>query len=86
VRIIGPADPELRAPTIALLLDEPGAAVAARLANHGVMAGGGHFYAWRLMQALGIDPNHGVLRLSFTHYTTPAEINQLITALDAELK
>lgn len=86
VRIIGPADPELRAPTIALLLDEPGAAVAARLANHGVMAGGGHFYAWRLMQALGIEPNHGVLRLSFTHYTTPAEINQLITALDAELK
>jgi len=86
VRIIGPADPKLRAPTIALLLDEPGAAVAARLSKHGIMAGGGHFYAWRLMQALGIDPNHGVLRLSFTHYTTPAEIDQLIAALDAELK
>lgn len=85
-RLIGPADPTLRAPTIALALVEPGGAVAARLARHGIMAGGGHFYAWRLLEALGIDPNHGVLRLSFTHYTTPAEIDQLIAALDAELK
>jgi cysteine desulfurase family protein (TIGR01976 family) len=85
VRIIGPADPELRAPTIALALDEPGAAVAARLARHGIMASGGHFYAWRLLEAMGIDPNHGVLRLSFVHYTTPAEIDQLIAALDREL-
>ncbi|HLV84386.1 MAG TPA: aminotransferase class V-fold PLP-dependent enzyme, partial [Devosia sp.] len=79
-RLIGPADPTLRAPTIALALDEPGGAVAARLARHGIMAGGGHFYAWRLLEALGIDPNHGVLSLSFTHYTTPAEIDQLIAA------
>jgi len=85
VRIIGPADPALRAPTIALALDEPGAVVAARLAKHGIMASGGHFYAYRLLQALGIDPNHGVLRLSFVHYTTPAEIDQLIAALDKEL-
>ncbi|MEO9297717.1 aminotransferase class V-fold PLP-dependent enzyme [Devosia alba] len=85
-RLIGPADPALRAPTIALALDEPGGAVAARLARHGIMAGGGHFYAWRLLEALGIDPNHGVLRLSFTHYTTPEEIDQLIAALDRELK
>ena len=84
-RLIGPADPTLRAPTIALALDEPGGAVAARLARHGIMAGGGHFYAWRLLEALGIDPNHGVLRLSFTHYTTPEEIDQLIAALDKEL-
>lgn len=86
VRIIGPDDPDLRAPTIALGLGEPGAAVAARLANHGVMAAGGHFYAWRLLEAVGIDPNHGVLRLSFVHYTTPEEINQLIKALDVELR
>ncbi len=85
VRIIGPDDPVLRAPTIALALSEPGRQVAERLAKHGVMAGGGHFYAYRLLQAVGIDPAHGVLRLSFTHYTTPAEIDQLIAALDAEL-
>jgi selenocysteine lyase/cysteine desulfurase len=86
VRLIGPDDPAIRAPTIALALSEPGAAVAARLARHGIMAGGGHFYAWRLLEAVGIDPNHGVLRLSFVHYTTPQEIQQLIAALDAELE
>jgi selenocysteine lyase/cysteine desulfurase len=86
VRIIGPDDPHLRAPTIALGLSEPGSAVAARLAKHGIMAGGGHFYAYRLLEAVGIAPTHGVLRLSFVHYTTPEEITRLIAALDAELK
>lgn len=85
VRLVGPDDAERRAPTISLILSEPGATVAARLAKHGVMAGGGNFYAVRLLEALGVDPNHGVLRLSFVHYTTPEEITQLIAALDAEL-
>lgn len=85
IRLIGPADPAKRAPTIALALDSPGLDVAKKLANHNIMAGGGHFYAYRLLKALGIDTDHGVLRLSFTHYTTAAEIDQLIAALDAEL-
>ncbi|MET3924704.1 aminotransferase class V-fold PLP-dependent enzyme [Devosia sp. 2618] len=86
VRLIGPDDPASRAPTIALALNEPGAVVASRLAKHGIMAGGGHFYAYRLLEAVGIAPTHGVLRLSFVHYTSPQEIQQLIAALDAELK
>jgi selenocysteine lyase/cysteine desulfurase len=43
------------------------------------------FYARRLVEALGIDAEHGVLRLSFLHYTSPAEIDQLIEALDQVL-
>ncbi|HUH75893.1 MAG TPA: aminotransferase class V-fold PLP-dependent enzyme [Devosia sp.] len=86
VRLIGPADAALRAPTIALRVGEPAAAIASRLSRHGIMAGAGHFYAYRLLEALGIAPDHGVLRLSFVHYTTPAEIDQLIAALDAELQ
>lgn len=85
VRLVGPDDAESRAPTISLILSEPGATVATRLAKHGVMASGGNFYAVRLLEAMGVDPNHGVLRLSFVHYTTPEEITQLIAALDAEL-
>ena len=85
VRLIGPDDPAIRAPTISIAHAEPGATVAGRLARHGIMASGGNFYAWRLMQALGIDPAHGVLRLSFVHYTTPEEIDRLVAALDAEL-
>src|SRR5690606_16994621 len=52
VSLIGPDDPVLRAPTIALRHTEPGIDLARRLASHGIMAGGGHFYAWRLLEAL----------------------------------
>jgi selenocysteine lyase/cysteine desulfurase len=85
VRLIGPADPARHAPTVSLALAEPAKPVAARLATHGIMAGGSHFYAWRVLEALGIAPEHGVLRLSFVHYTSPGEIDRLIAALDAEL-
>lgn len=86
LRLIGPENAHDRAPTVSLALPEPGVQVAARLAKHGIMASGGNFYAYRLMQALGIDPAHGVLRLSFVHYTSREEIDRLIAALDAELR
>jgi len=37
------------------------------------------------LEAMGVDPAKGVLRLSFTHYTTRAEIDQALSALDAVL-
>lgn len=86
LQLVGPSVAEKRAPTFALKLSEPGFEVAQRLSKHGVMATGGHFYAVRLCEAMGIDINHGLLRVSFTHYTTPEEIQQLIRALDAEIK
>ena len=46
------------------------------------MADGGDFYVVRALEALGIDPEHGVLRVSFTHYTTEDEVARLIKALD----
>jgi len=85
LRVIGPLDGTKRAPTISIALDEPGLEAAKRLAKHKIMASGGHFYAWRLLKALGLDPEAGVLRLSFVHYTCPEEIERLIKALDAEI-
>ena len=85
IRLLGPTEAEARAPTLALELAEPAAPVARRLAKHGIMCGGGDFYAVRPLRALGIDPAHGVLRLSFTHYTTEDEVDRLITALRHEL-
>ena len=82
VRLIGPDRAEGRAPTVALALQRPGEDVAADLAQHGIMAGGGDFYAGRALEAMGVDMDKGVLRLSFTHYTTRAEIDQLLNALD----
>ena len=69
-----------------MALDRPALPVATALANHGIMAGGGDFYAVRPLEALGVDRARGVLRLSFVHYTAPAEVQKLITALDRVLK
>ncbi len=85
IRLIGPSTPQNRVPTISLTLDRPGLEVARELAQHNVMAGGGHFYSQRTLQVLAINPEHGVLRLSFVHYTTPGEIDNLIAALSKVL-
>ena len=85
LRLLGPSRAEGRAPTVALALNSGGEEAAARLAEHGIMTGGGDFYAGRALQAMGVDPAQGVLRLSFTHYTTKDEIDSLINALDRVL-
>lgn len=82
VRVIGPLQAENRAPTVALELQGSGEAAAKELAKHGIMAGGGDFYAVRALQAMGVNADKGVLRLSFVHYTSPQEVDQLIGALD----
>jgi selenocysteine lyase/cysteine desulfurase len=83
IRLIGSADPERRAPTVTfkssrLSSDE----IARKLAAMKVMAGSGSFYALRCLQGLGVDPDDGVVRLSFVHYTSRAEIDQALSALD----
>ena len=84
--IIGPDDPVVRAPTVAVTLDNQVPAAAAwQLAEHRIMAGAGHFYGVRPLDGMGIPLDTGVLRLSFVHYTTETEIDQLITALDSLL-
>jgi cysteine desulfurase family protein (TIGR01976 family) len=85
VRLIGPSEAASRAPTVALALNRPGEEVAAELAQHGVMCGGGDFYAVRALEAMGVDMQKGVLRLSFVHYTSEAEVTKAIEALDAVL-
>ena len=85
VRMLGPRDAAGRAPTVAVELAGPAEPVAKALSAHGIMVGGGNFYAVRPLTALGIDTEKGVLRMSFVHYTTPAEVAQLIGALDRVL-
>lgn len=85
LRLIGPRRAEGRAPTVAVALNRAAEPVAAELAQHGIMAGGGDFYAVRPLGALGVDLGRGVLRLSFVHYTTKAEVDALIRGLDQVL-
>ncbi len=90
VRILGPdrvASGGLhRCPTVALV---PGskdpAAVARALAERGIMAGAGHFYARRLVEALGISGDRGVVRLSLVHYTSEEDVAALVEALEQVL-
>ena len=82
VQVIGPANAEDRAPTIAIKLQMSGEEAAQKLVPFGVMAGGGDFYAVRPLAAMNIAPEHGVLRLSFVHYTGPEDVERLLNALE----
>ena len=81
-RVLGPRQAVDRAPTVAIETRHNGRDLAAKLAAHGVMAGGGDFYAGRALQGMGVDLDKGVLRLSFVHYTDQADMDRLMTALD----
>jgi len=83
VRLIGKDRAVDRAPTVAFTVEgHRSTELATRLVEFKVGIGVGHFYAYRLVEALGIDTAEGALRASFVHYTSPDEITQLISALD----
>jgi cysteine desulfurase family protein (TIGR01976 family) len=87
IRVIGPVDARTRAPTVGFTIDGLSSQdVGAALARLGIGVGAGNFYAYRLLQALGIDTADGVVRASFVHYTSPAEIERLIAALATLLR
>ena len=86
VRLLGPADANLRAATVAFTTHErTPAELIPQLAARGVMAGAGHFYAVRLLEAMRVDPQRGALRLSLVHYNSDAELQQVLRALDQVL-
>jgi selenocysteine lyase/cysteine desulfurase len=86
VRVLGPTNADDRAATVAFVPDsiEP-ATVVKQLAQRGFMAGNGNFYAVRLLEALGVEPKRGAVRLSFVHYNSLQEVTRLIEALEAIL-
>lgn len=85
LRLIGPRQAQDRAPTVAVALDREAEPVSEALARHGIACWAGDFYAVRPLEAMGVDRNRGVLRMSLAHYTTAEEVARLITALDQVL-
>ena len=83
VRLIGKTVTKNRAPTVSLTVEgrDPGE-IAAELARQKIGVGNGNCYAYRIMGALGIPPDQGVVRLSFVHYTRQEELSRLMEALD----
>ena len=76
-----------RAATIAFQpLGKSAGDVATALQAAGIGAERGHFYAHRLMTALGIDPADGVVRISLVHYNSTAEVDRILLALEQALR
>ena len=85
VRIIGPdtAEPHKRAATIAFKSPTvANDAIANHLRSHDVACGVSDFYAYRLIEALGMNPEEGVVRVSMVHYNSADDVDRLLTALD----
>jgi cysteine desulfurase family protein (TIGR01976 family) len=57
------------------------AEVVRHVQAHGVGIRHGHMYAYRLCQALGIDPADGVVRASLVHYNNERDVQRLLDAL-----
>jgi cysteine desulfurase family protein (TIGR01976 family) len=89
VRIIGrnTADKDQRAATFSILAEgKKSADIPAMVSEDKVAISSGHFYAKRLIEALGIeDTEDGVVRCSMAHYNTTDEVDRLIRALDRAL-
>ncbi len=84
---MGPNTTEDRLPIVAFIpLEKNLESVYEVLIENKIMAGTGDFYAVRPLMDMGIPLQPGVIRLSFIHYTSQEEINQLIEALKKALK
>lgn len=86
VRLIGPTTSELhRCPTVAFVPETEPSAVIEKLIANGVHTNSGNFYAVRVLEGLGIDPDVGVVRLSWVHYAARADVDRLLAGLENAL-
>lgn len=83
VRIIGKTSVQARVPTISFVVEGVRSeAVVLKVDEQRIGIRFGDFYARRLIEALGLAPQGGVVRVSLAHYNTLEEIDRLIAALD----
>ena len=85
IRLIGKphtADGD-RSPTMAFKpLQASARSVSSKIQDRGIGCESGHFYAWRLISDLGIDPEDGVVRISLAHYSSHEDVEKILAALD----
>jgi len=82
IQVIGPNTVDNRAPTVSILVQGHSSMTLAKsLGEQGIMCGAGHFYSVRLLEAMGIDTEDGVLRFSLVHYTSVDDVEKLIEKL-----
>ena len=82
VKIIGPEATVNRAPIVSFIPKNKNIKkVYTELIEHKLMLGLGNFYAFRPLIDMQIPTDPGVIRISFLHYTSEQEIEQLIRGL-----
>ncbi len=84
LRLWGPPTMEGRVPTFSFTLaghDAP--SIAQHLAQRGIFAWAGHFYAVEAADRLGLADKGGLLRVGLCHYNTADEVDRLIAVLTA---
>ncbi len=90
VHLLGPANLSSghvgahRCPTVSFDVANP-AAIADALVERKIMTSSGDYYAVRVLEGLGIKPDPGVVRVSWVHYTSKADVQALLSALDEVL-
>jgi cysteine desulfurase family protein (TIGR01976 family) len=81
VRLYGPPPDVDRTPTVSFVIkDVPSTEVARRLAERGLFASHGDFYAQTVIERLGLAPE-GLVRVGCACYTSDEEIERLIEAV-----
>ncbi len=78
-----PDDVAGRTPTVAVTASGRTAReMSVHLAREEIYAWDGDFYASELVERLGPEAAHGLLRLGFVHYNTSDEVDTLLASLD----
>src|SRR3989440_4889072 len=81
--IINPRDYTSRVPTVACNIEgHLPEELAEYLAEKGVFAWNGNYYALGIMERLGLEEHGGALRLGMAHYNTPDEIDRVLGYLE----
>ena len=85
VKIWGPGfGSRARAPTVSITLERHDAAAAASaLGNRGICVWDGNFYAARAVDVLGLAERGGLLRTGVSLYSSAAEIERLLDAIES---
>ena len=87
IQIIGPETSKDRVPIVSIVpLNTNIKIVYSDMIKHKLMLGIGNFYAVRPLIDMHIPTHPGVIRISFLHYTSIHEIDQLIEGLKIALK
>lgn len=81
VRVYGPPPEKPRTPTVSFTIENCESTVAARrLAEKGLFLSHGDFYAYTVVQRLGLEPE-GLIRAGCACYSTMEEVERLIEAV-----